>query len=59
MNSLQQAEPLSLSLRDTWKKEGMGDMCCSTAGHGGGGKDRMPRDRMDVMATKRGKWVHP
>lgn len=32
-------------------------MCCSTAGHGGGGKNRTPRERMDVVATKRGKWV--
>lgn len=34
-----------------------GDMCYSTAGLGGGGEDRMPRERMGVAATKRGKWA--
>lgn len=30
-------------------------MCNSTAGRGGGGKGRKPRERMGVAATKRGK----
>lgn len=48
---------MGLTLKDIRKEEGMGDMCYSTAGHGGGGEDGMPRERMGVAATKRGKWA--
>lgn len=42
-----------LSVKATRKEGGMWDTCCSTAGHGGGGEDRTPRERMGVVATKR------
>ena len=32
-------------------------MCYSTAGPGGEGEDRMPRERMGMAATKRRKWA--
>lgn len=30
-------------------------MCYFRVGHGAGGEDRTPRERMGVVATKRGK----
>lgn len=48
---------MGLSLKNIRKEEGMGDICYSTAGHGGEGEDEMSRERMSVAATKRGKWA--
>lgn len=48
---------MGLSLKDIRKEGGMADMCYSTAGPGGEGEDRMPRERMGVAATKRRKWA--
>lgn len=44
-----------LIFEENKEEGGTGDMCYSTAGHGGGREDRTPREKMDVVATKRGK----
>lgn len=46
-------------MKATRKEGGMWDMCYSTAGHGGGGEDRTPRERMGVVATKRESGLYP